>query len=610
MLKKWICLLLVCVMALGLLAGCGTGNTAKEDADTITVYMWSTAMYDKYAPYVQSQLPDVNIQFVVGNNDLDFYKFMNENGALPDIITCRRFALHDAAALKDSLMDLSTTTEAGAVYDAYLPSFTNTDGSINWLPLCAEVDGIVANKGLFDRYGIPLPTDYPSFVSACQAFEEVGIRGFTADFVYDYTCMEILQGLIIPELTSTEGRRWRTRYEDPADMDVLGLDDTIWPEAFRRMEQFIADTKLTPEDTQMGYSPAIDGFSAGEIAMIRVVGSNTVWFNQDGVEAVMLPYFGQNGEQWLLTYPQFQVALNRNLETDKARQEKAMKVLNVMLSEGAQNVLAGGEDVITYNQNVHLEISPYLDSLKPLIEQNHLFIRIASNDFFAVSKDVITRMLTGEYNARQAYQAFHNQLTMPKDSNPEIVLSQAKGYSNIFHKDGGNQAYSVMAHTMREMYGCDVILAFGDSFTGSVLQADYTEKMVGNMVMPNSLISFSRVMSGAELEESVRLMVEGTEGGFTPFNRGSLPVFSGISAEVTEKDGAYTLTKLTKDGKQISDGESFHVTFLTTMAHFHPFLADGSREYVSGEKNVKPAWTDYIREGGTLAEPEHYITLK
>lgn len=37
------------VMVMALFAGCGANN-AKEDADTITVYMWSTAMYEKYAP--------------------------------------------------------------------------------------------------------------------------------------------------------------------------------------------------------------------------------------------------------------------------------------------------------------------------------------------------------------------------------------------------------------------------------------------------------------------------------------------------------------------------------------------------------------------------------
>ena len=118
------------VMAAGvlLLAGCA-GNSVekeeKEDAETITVYLWSTNLYEKYAPYIQEQLPDINVEFVVGNNDLDFYKFLKENGGLPDIITCCRFSLHDASPLKDSLMDLSTTNVAGAVYDTYLNNFMN-----------------------------------------------------------------------------------------------------------------------------------------------------------------------------------------------------------------------------------------------------------------------------------------------------------------------------------------------------------------------------------------------------------------------------------------------------------------------------------------------------
>ena len=111
-----------------LLAGCA-GNSVekeeKEDAETITVYLWSTNLYEKYAPYIQEHLPDINVEFVVGNNDLDFYKFLKENGGLPDIITCCRFSLHDASPLKDSLMDLSTTNVAGAVYDTYLNNFMN-----------------------------------------------------------------------------------------------------------------------------------------------------------------------------------------------------------------------------------------------------------------------------------------------------------------------------------------------------------------------------------------------------------------------------------------------------------------------------------------------------
>lgn len=50
----------------------------QEDAQTIQVYLWTTSLYENYAPYIQAQLPDVNIEFIVGNNDLDFTSFAAE----------------------------------------------------------------------------------------------------------------------------------------------------------------------------------------------------------------------------------------------------------------------------------------------------------------------------------------------------------------------------------------------------------------------------------------------------------------------------------------------------------------------------------------------------
>ena len=141
-LRRLFSMLAALVMGLSLLTGCSGKDAERtqklEDAQTIQVYLWSTSLYENYAPYVQAQLPDVNIEFIVGNNDLDFYKFLQQNGGLPDIITCCRFSLHDAAPLKDSLMNLAMTNEAGAVYNTYLNSFKNEDGSVNWLPVCAD----------------------------------------------------------------------------------------------------------------------------------------------------------------------------------------------------------------------------------------------------------------------------------------------------------------------------------------------------------------------------------------------------------------------------------------------------------------------------------------
>ena len=613
--KKWnraLPALLVIVTAISLLSGCGGKSAEKEDAETITVYLWSTSLYEKYAPYIQEQLPDINVEFVVGNNNLDFYKFLKENGGLPDIITCCRFSLHDASPLKDSLMDLSTTNAAGAVYDSYLSNFMNEDGSVNWVPVCADAHGFIVNKDLFEKYDIPVPTDYESFVFACQAFDKVGIRGFTADYYYDYTCMETLQGLSASELSSVDGRKWRTTYSDQDNTKREGLDSTIWPEAFERMEQFIQDTGLSPDALDMNYDDIVEMYQSGKLAMYFGSSFGVKMFQDQGINTTFLPFFQENGEKWLMTTPYFQVALNRDLTKDESRQKKAMKVLNTMISEDAQNrIISDGQDLLSYSQDVDLKLTEYLKDVKPVIEENHMYIRIASNDFFSVSKDVVSRMITGEYDAEQAYQSFNSQLLEEKSISEKVILDSKKSYSNRFHSSGGNAAYSVMANTLRGIYGTDVLIATGNSFTGNVLKAGYTKKMAGNMIMPNSLSAYSSKMSGAELKEMVKNFVEGYEGGFIPFNHGSLPVFSGISVEVKETDNGYILGKVTKNGKKVQDNDTFTVTCLAAPKHMKAYPADANVVFEGGDTTVEDTWTGYVSDGdAVLAEPEDYITLR
>ena len=566
--SKLLAVLLVMATGTSLLSGCGRKIAEKEDAETITVYLWSTSLYDKYAPYIQEQLPDINVEFVVGNNDLDFYKFLDENGGLPDIITCCRFSLHDASPLNDSLMDLSTTNEAGAVYDTYLSNFMNEDGSVNWLPVCADAHGFVVNKDLFEKSDIPLPADYESFVSACQAFDEVGIRGFTADYYYDYTCMETLQGLSASELSSVDGRKWRTTYSDPDNTKREGLDDTVWPEAFERMEQFIQDTGLNQDDLDMNYDDIIEMYQSGKLAMYFSSSAGVKMLQDQGINTTFLPFFQENGEKWLMTTPYFQVALNRDLTQDETRRKKAMKVLNTMLSEDAQNrIISDGQDLLSYSQDVDLKLTEYL--------------------------------------------SFNSQLLAEESASENIVLDSQKSYSNRFHSSGGNAAYSVMANTLRGIYGTDVLIATGNSFTGNVLKAGYTEKMARDMIMPNSLSAYSCRISGAELTELVRNFVEGYQGGFIPFNRGSLPVVSGISVEVKETDDGYILSKVTKDGKKVQDKDTFTVTCLAIPKHMEAYPTDENIAFEGEDTFVKDTWTGYISDGDAiLAEPEDYVTLR
>ena len=617
--KRWsrlLALLLVLGLSVSLLAGCGAESTeaaaSKEDAETIQVYLWTTNLYDTYAPYIQSQLPDVNIEFIVGHNDLDFYKFLQENGGLPDIITCCRFSLHDAAPLKGSLMNLAMTNEAGAVYNNYLTNYMNEDGSINWLPVCADAHGFVVNRGLFEKYDIPLPTDYDSFVSACQAFAQVGVRGFTADYAYDYTCMETLQGLSASALASSAGVKWRTAYSDPADTTRVGLDETVWPQVFARMEQFITDTGLNRSDLENNYDAIAELFANEQLAMYFGNSAGVQQYRDQGLDTVFMPFFNDNGEKWLMTTPYFQIALNRELENDEARRNKAMRVLKVMMSADAQNLVCAGQDTLSYSQDVPLRFTDALSEVRPVVEENHMYIRIASNDFFAVSQEVVSKMIAGEYTAKQAYRAFNAQLLAEEASAAdEIVLTSGKSYSNVFHANGGSASFSVMANTLRGVYGTDVLLATANSFTGSVLQADYNKKMAASMIMPNGLMSRQRTMTGAELKETVRAFVEGCMGGFVPFNRGSLPVVSGIAVEVKEASGSYTLTGITRNGQPLRDDDTVTVTCLATEKQMEALLASESGTSLDGDTWVKNRWRDHLSGGGAaLAEPENYMTLR
>ena len=307
------------------------------------------------------------------------------------------------------------------------------------------------------------------------------------------------------------------------------------------------------------------------------------------------------------------MALNRDLEQDNARREKAMQVLHVMLSEDAQSqILAEGQDLLSYSQSVNYHLTDTMKDVRSAVDENHMYIRIASNDFFAISQDVVSKMITGEYDAAQAYRAFNASLLAEETPNTgDIVLKNENAYSNVFHKNGGNASFSVMANTLRGIYGTDVLIATANSFTGNVRKAGYTKKMAGGMIMPNELFAYSCELSGAKLKEMVRSFVEGWQGGFLPFNRGSLPVVSGISVEIRETADGYTLEKVTKNGKAVRDDDTFTVTCLAIPQHMEAYPADETIVFDRADSTVKDTWTGYISDGDAVfAEPEDYMTLR
>lgn len=622
--RQAIAFLLVIVMLLLSITGCKwTKSDIQQDKVSITMYMYDRSMFKELTPWLEQKFPDIEFIFIQSYNTMEYYKDLIARGEeMPDIITCRRFSLNDAAPLADHLMDLSTSEVAGTFYSSYLDVNRESSGVIRWLPMCAEVDSIVANKDLFDQYGIPLPTNYSEFVAAIDAFEAVGIKGFQTDWNYDYSCLETMQGCAIPELMSLEGTKWRMDYESETDNQQVGLDDTVWPKVFEKYEQFLKDVHFQPGDEELQFTKVTEPFREGKTAMIR----NTAALadsvtKEDGINCVMLPYFGETSEDnWLLTYPMCQLAVSNQVEKDDAKKDAVMEVLMAIFSEEGQKHVAAGTSMLSYNKEVNISTSGSLLYSQDCIDNNHLYMRLASTEIFSVSQDVGHKMMTGEYNSKEAYDNFNYQIT--NYINPEaeeVLFTQKTAYSNDFGVHGSPAASSLM-NTIRAANEDQIAIGYASVASSPVFVGDYTMQQVKwIMTFRNAL--YRGEYTGAEVRRIMDWLVNVKEDGSNPIHhRNQMPVTSGMEFTVTETEkGKFRLDEITINGEPLDDNAVYTVLLVGADTYLeHPTFCNSPmpedlktkrKDYIVNDFSSQ----EYIKEALTktqqFLEPTEYVTI-
>ena len=619
--KKTICLLLAVLMLAALLAGCA-GKQEKEEKITISMYLWDKSMFKELSPWLEEQFPDIEFNFIQSFNTMEYYKDLLARGdAMPDIITCRRFSLNDASPLAPYLMDLSRTEVAGTFYSSYLDVNRELSGAIRWLPMCAEVDSILANKDLFDQYGISLPTNYAEFVAAIDAFEAEGITGFQTDWDYDYTNMECIQGSAIPELMGLEGTKWRMEYESETPEQQVGLDDVVWPRVFEKFAQFLKDTRTEPGDEELSFNTVTPDFREGKTAMIRGTASMAEGITaDDGIDTVVLPYFGETSEDnWLLTYPMCQLAVSKKVEENPAKRDAVMKVLLAIFSQEGQKRNAAGAPVLSYNKDVSIAPSQSLRYAQSCIDSNHLYIRLASTEMFQVSRDVGQKMISGEYDTKQAYEAFNQQIT--HFSNPEaeeLFLTQPAAYSNEF-TDRGSKAASSLLNTMRTAGGDQIAISYGPFCSSPIYAGDYTVQQV-KWVLAHKTDAYRGEYTGAEIRQIMDWLVNVKEDGSNPIrHRNLMPVTSGMSYTVTETErGKFRLDSISVDGKPLDDNATYTLLLMgfdNFMEHYTFCNCPMPEDLKTKRELQKMSYTNLevvmasLAATGCFVEPTDYVTI-
>ena len=613
--KKLVCGLMALVMTATVLTGCG-GNTTdsakkKNGKETVSVVLWGTQLLENYTQYLCDTFPEVEFEFSLATNSTDFYRYLNDHNDLPDIMTVRRFSLKDAVLIKDLLYDLSDTDIASTFYGSYLENYTYDDGTINWLPACADVDTIIVNETLFKENNIAIPTDYASFTAACEAFEELGIQGFCSDFGSDYTCMEVLQGFSISQLLSMEGREWRQQYESGLTNQ---LSEEVWMPVFEQFFDVKEKTGIGEAETKMTNQNPKELYTAGKLAMYRGTGTDVIAFpGREGDRSILMPYFGKTEkDNWYLTYPSFHVAASKKAMEDPKREELLLKIMEAMLNQEGQSCISYGKNMIPYNKDVTLELLPELDNIKPFIEQNKMYIRLASSEMFSISQNVVQRILTGELKTpKEAFEAF-NALMAEEEPDDTVVAHIDTAYSNAFTKEHGNQAASAVYNTV--LAEADVDFVFGQScyISSDVYEGDYTQKDLGYLINNDVGKPVIARLSGQQLFDLVSntLTLKGNRGAVC--NDSTLYVSSGFDMDITKTDGDYTLNALTVGGKDLDMEKEYSVLLCSDYDWYivDAMKAIGCEDYEIDDVHFESYVLERLTEGGQMEQPTDYITLR
>ena len=598
------------LVAATVLSGCGQSQKAVSKNDEhLTVYLWENRLIKNIAPYIQEQFPDQDIEFIIGNNDTDLYSYFEEHGELPDILTVRRFSGTDAQDLQPYLLDFASYDVVSRYYSYALQYYKNSKDEIQWLPICGMPQTIIANKTLFEQYGIKIPENYEEYAQACQQFYDNGIKPYSMDLGEDWSNNEIIQAAAIGEFTSLDGIEWRNGAETAAD--EVKFDDALWKRIFSETSQFLKDSHFGKEDINIDIDTGTQMFVDGKSAMFH--GHPTVMQQlqkQMDAELIRIPYFSQTSdESYVYMTPSLNIAFNKNLEKDREKLDTALDVLDCMISEEGQKLIADGSGVISLNTDVPTMMQD-VSGLEEEINNNAVYIRYSAQKSFDASLEAVHGLLSGEMDETQAYDAFRSTMNS-KDSKEKNTVNFENEYAISLNDKNGRDAASSILTTIREENDAQLALVPYYYFTSSIYKGECTSSRVGMMTAKSSdtALYFAKT-NGIQVYELVENYLADADENFYVTNKYELPIASGMKMIVSQKESGFSLKDLTVNDKKIDKEKEYSIlltdTTMSILKKINPECEIGQLK----DTTLSSAWTAAMANGQQPSAPEDYIEVE
>ena len=468
---------------------------------------------------------------------------------------------------------------------------------------------IIANKTLFDQYGVKIPENYEEYVQTCQQFYDNGIKPYSMDLGEDWSNNEIIQAAAIGEFTSLDGIEWRNGAETAAD--ETKFDDTLWKRIFSETSQFLKDSHFGKEDINIDVDTGIQMFVEGKSAMFH--GHPTVMQQlqkQMDADLIRIPYFSQTSdESYVYMTPSLNIAFNKNLEKDREKLDTALDVLDCMISEEGQKLIADGIGVISLNTDVPTMMQD-VPGLEEEINNNAVYIRYSAQKSFDASLEAVHGLLSGEMDETQAYDTFRSVMNR-KDPEEKATVNFENEYSISLNDRNGRDAASSILTTIREENEAQLALAPYYYFTSSMYKGECTSSRVGMMIAKSSdtALYFAKI-NGKQIYELVENYLADADENFYVTNKYELPIASGMKIIVNQAESGFSLKDLTVNGKKIDKEKEYSILLTdTTMSVLKKINPKCEIEQLK-DATLSSAWIEAMSKGQQPSAPEDYIEVE
>ncbi len=592
----------------------------------VTVSVWDDSVLTSgFAQYIEEQNPDYEIEWIVGDDSLDFYDYQAKHGSLPDVILTKDFNRVSAESLSASLYDLGETDIAASYSEDTLKSIPCNSDAVKYLPGASGFEGIVINSYLFDLYGVSVPSDKQSFIEACKAFSERGVEPLAAGMADTEICYEVMQGFADASLVSeTEDFLSQVLKRDSSSVSV---DASSFPDALSYLSDLMAQGVISTESFNETPDQGGQKFLDGKAAMLFLSdGQASSYGAQHNMTVRALPFFGDSSS-WAFAQPVFMGMVSdvktqgvASTANDEVVHKAAVDVLSSIMSVDAQNYylgLYGIDKLVSTSADDPIQLPDALSSLSSSLEEGSVrtFLpnRLASNAVGETLSDVVK----GEVDAAGALDEVEGLLKAEQSEDKKVLTSFSEGVSGLFDDTKGNVAALDIAQVSSQALNTDVFVVSPHAARCPLYAGDKTATDLAYSVakMPVAVVS----LSGDELTEYLSRCVAAAK---SPYD---LPVASGLHLEIAQKNGSYHLesvAKITSSGPQsggtdtssanegrestadLHSGDTYTVG-ISSFSWETELSEAGAYDPVGQKGSLQDVWVEAFRDGKVASLPAY-----